>query len=694
MSGTSNQPFLFQFYYQGSPLIGGQLFTYQAGTSTKQVTYTDSSLSVPCSNPILLDSNGVAQFWTDNTLSYKFVLALPADSDPPTSPLYSTDNLAAVILSPYYVQTVTEQSLNITPTNFLYPEGDIRRYGALISVSDNSAFINAALLVSGSGGSAAYMPPGIWQIQTAVTVYAGSSLYGAGKSTVLQSIGCDALVFQADAGILPTARFIRDFQILGTLTGGTNTNKAINITWPVGNVVSGIKFSNLAIQHFQYGAFLQGLEYCQFDHVWMYDVFNGFYFYGQSVNVDLVSCVAQRGSITGAGNSQGISFNVIVSLPDVEGIHIYGGSIYNFAYNIYCGLGFEIQIEHMDISAATIAGVFVSSTIGGFVVRDCWIETTNGGAITYGIQAPNITPAEVDRLVFEGNYINCDSPFAGSTGIAIGNARNGCRVHDNQIIGFDLGVTLGNSAFASVKHNTIDCNTSIFSATSAALTVNSATPNFDCGPNYMVPGPAVAATMSNSSSNISVPAAAAFPTGTPVQVDATANGFTVGVTYYVLSSSGTTITIGPYGGSAVTATGATAVNLFVQPDPVEFNTTTTPPRFSLFASGAFLLVISDPALSVLVDWHASGQVRTFSPRAAITGSAGSTTMTALGPPIFLFPHVQGSGIPIVENNSTVQYGYVVGAVGGTTTFFPSPAAGAWTNSGTKGVLGGSFWWPS
>jgi hypothetical protein len=692
MSGTADTPFLFQFSYQGEPLVGGKLFTYQGGTTTKQVTYTDSSLSVPCANPIILDSNGVAQYWTDNNLTYKFVLALPTDSDPPTSPLYSTDNISAVILSPFYAQTITEQFLGITPTSFLFPEGWITRYGANTATADNSFAFNDALQVSGAGGSAAYIPAGTWNIQTAIPVAAGSSMYGAGKSSILQSVGCDALVFQADNGIVPTARFFRDFQILGTLTGGTNSNKGINITWPVGNVVSGVTFQNIAIQHFQYGAFLQGLEYCQFDHLWMYDVFNGFYFNGQSVNVDLVSCVAQRGAITGSGNSQGLSFNVTVGVPDVEGIHVYGGSLYNFAYNIFSELAFEVQIEHMDISAATIAGIFVSSTIGGFVVRDCWIETTNGAA-TFGIQAPNITPAEVDRLVFEGNYINCDTPFAGSTGIQIGNARNGVRVHSNQIIGFDLGVTLGNSSFASIKHNTIDCNTSVYSATSAAITVNSLTPNVDIGPNYIVPGASVAATMSNSSANITVPAASAFPIGTPVQVDATQNGFTIGVTYYVIASSGTTITIGPYGGSAISATGGTAVNLFVQPDPVDFNTTTTPPKFSLTASGASVIVLSDPALSVIADWNANGKMVSLSPRASSTGSAGNTSLSIIGIAIYLFPHVQSSCIPAIENNSAISYGYGSVAVGGTFTVFPTPAAGAWTNSGTKGLLGGSMLWP-
>lgn len=57
----------------GQPLGGGLLFTYAAGTTTPQVTYADSTGTVPNSNPIVLDSAGRASVWL-SSLSYKFVL--------------------------------------------------------------------------------------------------------------------------------------------------------------------------------------------------------------------------------------------------------------------------------------------------------------------------------------------------------------------------------------------------------------------------------------------------------------------------------------------------------------------------------------------------------------------------------------------------------------------------------------------
>ena len=78
----------------GLPLVGGKLFTYKAGTTTKQATFTDSSGGVSNTNPIILNFRGEAQVWLDPTLLYKFVLARASDTDPPTNPIWTVDNIS------------------------------------------------------------------------------------------------------------------------------------------------------------------------------------------------------------------------------------------------------------------------------------------------------------------------------------------------------------------------------------------------------------------------------------------------------------------------------------------------------------------------------------------------------------------------------------------------------------------------
>ena len=96
------------FDSNGDPANGYQLFTYTAGTSTKQATYSDSALTTANTNPIVLDSAGRATVFLDPSLSYKFVLATDTDTDPPTSPVWTVDNVDAI--------PVVDQSLDISGT--------------------------------------------------------------------------------------------------------------------------------------------------------------------------------------------------------------------------------------------------------------------------------------------------------------------------------------------------------------------------------------------------------------------------------------------------------------------------------------------------------------------------------------------------------------------------------------------------
>ena len=63
------------FDNQGNVLAGGKLYTYQAGTTAPYVTWSDYGLTIPNSNPIILNSAGRPsnEIWFDSS-SYKVVL--------------------------------------------------------------------------------------------------------------------------------------------------------------------------------------------------------------------------------------------------------------------------------------------------------------------------------------------------------------------------------------------------------------------------------------------------------------------------------------------------------------------------------------------------------------------------------------------------------------------------------------------
>ena len=73
-----------------NPVSGGKLYTYVAGTTTPQATYSDVNLTVANANPVVLDSAGRATVFLSGS-SYKFVLK---DSDDVT--IWTQDNVQAV----------------------------------------------------------------------------------------------------------------------------------------------------------------------------------------------------------------------------------------------------------------------------------------------------------------------------------------------------------------------------------------------------------------------------------------------------------------------------------------------------------------------------------------------------------------------------------------------------------------------
>lgn len=70
----STPPYQQFFDANGNPLNAGEVYTYAAGTTTPQATYTDQGGGTPSTNPIILDSAGRAVWWLDSTLTYKYVV--------------------------------------------------------------------------------------------------------------------------------------------------------------------------------------------------------------------------------------------------------------------------------------------------------------------------------------------------------------------------------------------------------------------------------------------------------------------------------------------------------------------------------------------------------------------------------------------------------------------------------------------
>lgn len=85
----------FQFFTTtGSPLAGGKIYTYQAGSSTPLATYSDNAGLIANANPIILGSDGrpSTEIWLTYGYNYKFVLK---DSNDVTIQTY--DNIYGIV---------------------------------------------------------------------------------------------------------------------------------------------------------------------------------------------------------------------------------------------------------------------------------------------------------------------------------------------------------------------------------------------------------------------------------------------------------------------------------------------------------------------------------------------------------------------------------------------------------------------
>lgn len=81
----------------GNPLSGAKLFTYTAGSTTKDTVF-QTNAGTAHANPMILDANGrpPAAVWLRAGRSYKFVLAPSNDTDPPTAAIYTWDNVSGI----------------------------------------------------------------------------------------------------------------------------------------------------------------------------------------------------------------------------------------------------------------------------------------------------------------------------------------------------------------------------------------------------------------------------------------------------------------------------------------------------------------------------------------------------------------------------------------------------------------------
>lgn len=178
------------FANSGVPLNGGKLFSYLATTSTKTSTYSDAAGSSLNANPIILSFRGEADVYIEPNKGYKFVLAPSTDSDPPTNPIWTVDNVRSSQLITLYggVDAGTTNAYVLTfAANFTaYTDGTV-----IYWIPSNSNSGASTININGLGPVAIVNQDGsalsagqLTANQTAVIMYLGGSFLLLSSGTV------------------------------------------------------------------------------------------------------------------------------------------------------------------------------------------------------------------------------------------------------------------------------------------------------------------------------------------------------------------------------------------------------------------------------------------------------------------------------------------------------------------------------
>jgi len=228
----------------GAVAAGYKLYFYVSGTSTPLNTYSDAALTVPNSNPVVLDSNGNAGSIFLQPANYKVVF-----TDPTSVQVWVEDPVSGTV----QFNITTSPNISVAPTGnpslatltslnvqAAAASTSQREFLVCIGLTSNlgsgTAFDKVALYAGavGSAGTA-----NLWAINTVATANSTSGNY------VLQGYECDINNLNVDA---PLGANFQAFGISITGAGSQKSTSALLLSGPSApNFHHGILAANFAV---------------------------------------------------------------------------------------------------------------------------------------------------------------------------------------------------------------------------------------------------------------------------------------------------------------------------------------------------------------------------------------------------------------------------------------------------------------
>ena len=501
------------FDNNGVPLSGGFLYTYAAGTSTPQATYTSSSGITAQANPMVLDSSGrvpSGEIWLTDAVSYKFVLQTSASVTIATydnvtgnsSGIYAAFAASSGSSLVGYTQggtgavatnVQTKLRQYVSPLDFgAVGNGTTNDTAAILAaiatgnpinlcgltylidgsgLSSNASIVNITTptIIYGEGGGFNIKVP----ISSASNITAfniQSSFYAADTSfTMVQATAGTQLAVQNIFSVFTTT----SFQLNNCkLNGSALAYDANNIYCYAIKVDGAASISGVVVQDCSFVGFLYGFV----SLITFTGTVDGMRFIGansfQNISGDALEFNAPNGTMV----------NILVDSARITNM-IALSTITTAGFGIGVAKCTNVTITNCYVDATYIEGVHIEDLTSSVTVESNHLQSKYGVVI----YAP-LTGGVVDKAY--GRIIVCDNIIVGLLAVTLGSSMNGytpaaiatasvgvalpsagtfetanyVTIENNCITGFDIGIRVPQSKGCLVTGNDIvNCIVALYS---------------------------------------------------------------------------------------------------------------------------------------------------------------------------------------------------------------------------------------
>lgn len=423
------------FSTAGAPLVGGKVWTYQAGSTTPLATYSDAAGTIPNANPVILDSRGEASIFF-SAAAYKVAL-----QDSTGASIWTQDNLVVYAGADTVGYTPAGTGAVATTTQAKLRESvSVKDFGAKGDGATND-YAAIVLALAATSGKRVLFPAGIYVVN-----------YTPGTCFTLPA----NVVLEGEGDGLTVLRFTASSTTLGVLFTQTSANATLNnltvqivevaggqtsvVSWSANNLlldnctfIGGMTNTGSTINSNSYGVVMASTATTQTDLVVQNCSFSGFAYPFLKSNTSL--SIQKRIKIVNSdffGNyREDISLNS--PLGSITGVLISGNSVHDPA-GPGASVSYQLGIALASVSEAVIQG---NSVIGQF--------GTGTGAI-------HLEENCVDVAIVGNNILT-----QGSTG-------TGIQLSSNNISG-----TLYAPQFVTIEANTVAFSGTALSSTSRGI---------------------------------------------------------------------------------------------------------------------------------------------------------------------------------------------------------------------------------